>query len=382
MRFALTEEQQFLVDTVTKFLSKELPSQRLREWLGQAAGSRYADWWRQCATLGWAGIFADGTSEEYGSVSGVPLVDAALVAEVAGSALSPAALTGASATAAAFSHTAGADVADVIDGVLDGTIIASLALEEAGGDWELSELTTTATSAGDGYLLAGSKIHVPDAATAGAFLVGCRIDDNEGYVLVRADQAGITAEDGRGLDLLRTYGTVTFDNVRVPRGAAFAGETKGVTDVLRIATCLQMAESVGATDALLTLTIDYARSRYAFGRPIGSFQAFKHRIADLVLWTETAKGTVDAAIDAVATDSADSDLLLSVAKSYVGDQTVRIAQECTQMFGGIGLTYEHDAHLYLRRVTANRALLGTPEQHRARIARLLDVACMKGTSDG
>ena len=126
------------------------------------------------------------------------------------------------------------------------------------------------------------------------------------------------------------------------------------------------------------MTVDYARSRYAFGRPIGSFQALKHRIADLMLWTETCKGTTDVAIDAVAGGDADADFLVSVAKSYVGDQSVRIAQECTQMFGGIGLTFEHDAHLYLRRITTNRTLLGTPVQHRARVAATFDITVGEG----
>ena len=151
----------------------------------------------------------------------------------------------------------------------------------------------------------------------------------------------------------------------VPRSSKLAEEAR------RLATCLQLAESVGAVDRLSALLLDYARNRHAFGRPIGGFQALKHRIADITLWVESCKGTVDAAVDAVSNDSEDADLLISVAKSYVGDRSIRIAQECTQMFGGIGLTWEHDAHLYLRRVTTNRALLGTPEQHRAHIARHL-----------
>jgi alkylation response protein AidB-like acyl-CoA dehydrogenase len=149
----------------------------------------------------------------------------------------------------------------------------------------------------------------------------------------------------------------------------------------RLATCLQLAESVGAVDRLSTLLIEYARHRHAFGRPIGGFQALKHRIADITLLVESCKGAADAAVDAVSNDSEDADLLISVAKSDIGDRSIRIAQECTQMFGGIGLTWEHDAHLYLRRVTSNRALLGTPEQHRRRVTEILRVRDAVGGKD-
>ena len=379
MRFDLTEERRSLADIVSQFLAKELPSTELRPWLGAVSGRAYRDWWRRCGGLGWSCIFAPPGTGEYGPLSEAPLLDAALVAEVSGRALCPSPLVGTSAAVAALAADPGT-AASILAAVLDCTSIAAYALEEPGGVWELDELATTARVEGNELVIDGTKAMVADAGTADVLLVACHLDNGVGLVLVPAQTAGTTVHEQRGLDLLRSFGTVRFEGARVGRDALIAKADP--PSVLQLATCLQLAETVGALDSLFDLTLAYARSRYAFGRPIGSFQALKHRIADLLLSVEGCKGTVDAAIDAVSAGSPDSDLLVSVAKVYVGDRCVQVAQQCTQILGGIGLTWEHDAHLYLRRVTTNRAVFGTPEQHRARIARLLDVKGQKRGEDG
>jgi len=379
VRFDLTEERRSLADIVSQFLAKELPSTELRPWLGAVSGRAYRDWWRRCGGLGWSGIFAPPGTGEYGPLSEAPLLDAALVAEVSGRALCPSPLVGTSAAVAALAADPGT-AASILAAVLDCTSIAAYALEEPGGVWELDELATTARVEGNELVIDGTKAMVADAGTADVLLVACHLDNGVGLVLVPAQTAGTTVHEQRGLDLLRSFGTVRFEGARVGRDALIAKADP--PSVLQLATCLQLAETVGALDRLFDLTLAYARSRYAFGRPIGSFQALKHRIADLLLSVEGCKGTVDAAIDAVSAGSPDSDLLVSVAKVYVGDRCVQVAQQCTQILGGIGLTWEHDAHLYLRRVTTNRAVFGTPEQHRARIARLLDVKGQKRGEDG
>jgi alkylation response protein AidB-like acyl-CoA dehydrogenase len=379
VRFDLTEERRSLADIVSQFLAKELPSTELRPWLGAVSGRAYRDWWRRCGGLGWSCIFAPPGTGEYGPLSEAPLLDAALVAEVSGRALCPSPLVGTSAAVAALAADPGT-AESILAAVLDCTSIAAYALEEPGGVWELDELATTARVEGNELVIDGTKAMVADAGTADVLLVACRLDNGVGLVLVPAQTAGTTVHEQRGLDLLRSFGTVRFEGARVGRDALIAKADP--PSVLQLATCLQLAETVGALDSLFDLTLAYARSRYAFGRPIGSFQALKHRIADLLLSVEGCKGTVDAAIDAVSAGSPDSDLLVSVAKVYVGDRCVQVAQQCTQILGGIGLTWEHDAHLYLRRVTTNRAVFGTPEQHRARIARLLDVKGQKRGEDG
>ncbi len=373
MRFDLNEEQQFLAETTRRFLAKELTPGALRTWTRSAAGEAYRQWWQTCSALGWSGIFAPESCTDYGSVSGSPIVDAAIVAELAGDALAPSALLGSSVAVRALAR---ADLADpaVLGGILDGTHIATFAVDEVAGRWSLETIRTTARRDGGDVIVTGDKTNVPDAATADVLLVSCRLEDAVSLVAVPATADGVTRTQRRGLDVLREFGDVSLDQVRVPADAVLTIESEGTAlaqEAMHLATCLQLAESVGATHRLAALLLDYSRNRYAFGRPIGGFQALKHRIADVTLWVESCKATVDAAVDAVSKGSADADLLVSVAKSYVGDRSIRIAQECTQMFGGIGLTWEHDAHLYLRRLTANRALLGTPEQHRARIADIL-----------
>ena len=379
MRFDLTEEQKLLVDTVTRFLGKELPSTALRPWFRQASGDQYRAWWTRCGSLGWGGIFAPPGHGEHGPVSDVPLVDASLLAEAAGAALAPSGLVGTSAAVAALAADPELDH-PALPGLLDCTTVAAFAIEEPGGVWELSELTTTARVDGADLVIDGMKVLVADAATADLFLVACRVDGGVGVVLVPSSSPGVSATDLAGLDLLRQYGTLRLDEVRVPRDALIGRADPA--RILQLATCLQLAETTGSLDKLFHLMLEYTRSRYAFGRPIGSFQALKHRIADILLWVEGCKGTVEAAVAAVADQSPDSDLLVSVAKAYVGERSVEIAQQCTQIFGGIGFTWEHDAHLHLRRATTSRSVLGTPEQHRARVVRLLDVKGEKRGDNG
>lgn len=384
VRFGLSEDQQLLLDTAEHFLSKELPATAVREWTRRTDGDEYRRWWRNCGALGWSGIFAPDGFHGFGSVSGKPLIDAAIVAEVSGRALAPSPLAGASVGAFALGLV-GRISFSALDEVLAGTHIAGYAAEEAGGSWEHAELNTVARRDGDHVVLNGQKINVPDACTADIFIVTCRMDDLPCLVVVPADAEGVSTQGQQSLDLLRSFGDLRLDAVRVPAAALLSSdprETSHVDTARHLATCLHLAEAVGAVDRLLAMLVDYARTRYAFGRPIGGFQALKHRIADLTLWVESCKGTVDAAVDAVSEGSSESDLLVSVAKAYVGDRSIRIAQECTQMFGGIGLTWEHDAHLYLRRVTSCRALLGTPEQHRLRVARILDAASGAGGKSG
>jgi alkylation response protein AidB-like acyl-CoA dehydrogenase len=373
MRFQLSDDQQFLVDTTRRFLAKEMPSVTMRTWLRGAGGDKYRRWWTACSALGWSGIFAPESVADYGSVSGEPIVDAAILAELAGAALAPSALIGSSVAVAAVGSATSVGGAD-LSSILDGSCIASFALTEPSTSFDVDAVETAARRVGGDLLVSGVKTNVPDAATADLFVVACRVDDSVALIPIPRDAPGVTVVPRCSIDLLREFGDVRLDGVRVPAAAVLSPEDGATTlarSAVRLALGLQLAESVGAVDHLAGMLLDYARERYAFGRPIGAFQAIKHRIADMTLWAESCKATVDTAVNALSHNDSDADLLLSTAKSYVGDRSIRIAQECTQMFGGIGLTWEHDAHLYLRRLTANRALLGTPEQHRSNIARIL-----------
>jgi alkylation response protein AidB-like acyl-CoA dehydrogenase len=180
------------------------------------------------------------------------------------------------------------------------------------------------------------------------------------------------------LDLVRRFAAVTFDGVTVPRSSV-VGELGGAGDeverLLQTACVLQCAETCGAIDRVLEMTIEYLGDRYSFGRPLSSYQALKHRIADQKMWLEACHAITTAAVRAVAAEAADAGELASAAKTWVGPHATDLVQDCIQLHGGIGVTWEHDLHLYLRRTTVNRVTYGTPAEHSERIAvRILGAA--------
>jgi alkylation response protein AidB-like acyl-CoA dehydrogenase len=178
------------------------------------------------------------------------------------------------------------------------------------------------------------------------------------------------------VDLVRRFASVRFDQVHVP-AALVVGDVDGAATAvdrqLQLAIVLQCAETVGGLDRVVDVTLEYLADRSSFGRPLASYQAIKHRFADMKMWLEAAHGVTELAARAVQDDDPDADEIVSSAASYLGDHATELVQECTQLHGGIGVTWEHDLHLYLRRITLHRNLFGTPAQHRERIAaRLLD----------
>jgi alkylation response protein AidB-like acyl-CoA dehydrogenase len=176
------------------------------------------------------------------------------------------------------------------------------------------------------------------------------------------------------VDLVRRFATVHLDQVRVEPHRV-VGEIGGAADAverqLHLAIALQSAEIVGALDRVLQFTLEYLGDRSSFGRPLSSYQAIKHRIADMKMWIEGSHGVTELAVQAVQDDDPEVVEIVSAAKSYLGDHASEILQECTQLHGGIGVTWEHDLHLYLRRITLDRNLFGTPAQHRERIAEAI-----------
>jgi alkylation response protein AidB-like acyl-CoA dehydrogenase len=193
--------------------------------------------------------------------------------------------------------------------------------------------------------------------------------------LIPADLPGVTITAQSSLDLARRFAEVRFDNVGVDASAVVGTVGGAQADVERqciVATMLQCAETTGAVARVFEFTVEYAFDRHSFGRPLASYQALKHRFADMKLWLEASHATADGAGLAVAID-VDAARTVSVAKAYIGDKSVDIIQDCVQLHGGIGVTWEHDIHLYLRRATVNRGLFGTPNDHRERLAALVGI---------
>ena len=199
--------------------------------------------------------------------------------------------------------------------------------------------------------------------------------------VVPADAAGVEVVPLGGLDLTRRFVDVRFDGVEVDADAVVGtagGAQPDVERQLDVATTLNLAESVGAMRRLVEITVDYAKARTAFGRPIGSFQALKHILADASLWTEQSTAALDAATEAVADRRPTASEIVSIAKAYAGDAGANVAQMCLQAHGGIGFTWEHDLHFYLRRLEADRALYGDPVWHRERICRIHGLGAHEG----
>jgi alkylation response protein AidB-like acyl-CoA dehydrogenase len=227
---------------------------------------------------------------------------------------------------------------------------------------------------GDGFVLTGTKAPVEAGAEADVLLVTARTGDGLTQFLVPATTTGITFAPMESLDLVKRFASVHFDGVAVPASSVVGSVGSAAVDVerqLQVALVLQAAETVGATDRVFEFTVEYAFDRFSFGRPLASYQALKHRFADMKLWLEACHATATSAAQAVQAQTDRAAELVSVAKSYIGDHATEIIQDCVQMHGGIGVTWEHNIHLYLRRATLNRGLYGTPNDHRERLAALL-----------
>ena len=220
------------------------------------------------------------------------------------------------------------------------------------------------------------KDRVEAGAESSVLLVVALCDGAVRQFLVPTDAPGVRVEPQRSIDMVKRYARVQFDGVEVD-ACAMVGTAEQTPALIarqsQIALILQCAEIVGILDSVLAFTIQWGFDRHSFGRPIGSYQALKHKYADLKIWFEACRATTKAAVAEVASRSPGADMAVSVAKSYVGEHAPGMLQDCIQLHGGIGVTWEHDLHLYLRRVTLYRSLFGTPEDHNLHVYALTEL---------
>jgi len=307
-----------------------------------------------------------------GSVSGAGVADLALVADAFGSHVAPGPLLATNVVAAALARSGSAEhQADVVPAIVGGEVVAAWALTEPPPHDALGDVAVRAEADGDGFVLSGVKSPVEAGAEADQLLVTARTDAGLAQFLLAADAPGMTVTPLRSVDLVRRYARIEFDGARVPAKAA-VGEPGGAADdveqQLRLAAVIQTAEMVGAAQTVFDFTLEWAFNRYSFGRPLASYQEIKHRFADMKMWLETSHAFADAAARHVQGDDAVAADMISAAKAYAGDYLAELVQDCVQLHGGIGVTYDHDIHLYLRRITVDRLTYGTPADHRQRLA--------------
>jgi alkylation response protein AidB-like acyl-CoA dehydrogenase len=362
-------EKILFASTTQAFLQKEVPLSRVRELHAQGVSFEPA-WWRRAADLGWTALLVP---EELGggSVSGDGVADLAMVAEQLGKTVAPGPLYPVSTVLAGLVNCAEPQAhAATIESLISGEIVASWAVYEPGQGWAPHEPSVTATSTESGYRIDGVKDRVEAGAQSNLLLVVAQTDDGVGQFLVPTDAPGVHIEPQQSIDLVKQYARVHFDGVAIDHGAAVGAAAELVDRQAQIAQVLQCAEVVGILQTVFDFTVAWALDRHTFGRPLASYQALKHRFADMKMWLEASRATTAAAVAAISARSPDAGLSASIAKSYVGEMATDIIQGCVQMHGGIGVTWEHDLHVFLRRAALYRSMFGTPEEHNLRVYRL------------
>ncbi len=375
MRFDLTADQRLLQSTTAEFLEKSCPLSATRA-VHDGGEVLDRETWRRGAELGWASLIVP---EELGggSVSGEGLVDAAVIAEQFGRLAAPGPFLAVNVVAAALAEAANAAAhAETIQRLVAGEALGAWACCAPGRGWDPAAGAVEARPDGDGYRLTGVHDGVEAAVGGDVFLVLARTPEGLTQFAVPGDAEGLRVSPRGSLDLTRGFGRVEYRGVRVARSALVGAAGEGEPAVERqfqIAVVLQCAELAGVVERVLEFTRQWMFDRFTFGRPLASYQALKHRFADMTLWSHAAQATAAAAAAAVQERRDDAAELVSIAKAYAGQRVTDIIQDCVQLHGGLGVTWEHDIHIYLRRATVDRVTWGTPSQHRRRVADLLNV---------
>jgi alkylation response protein AidB-like acyl-CoA dehydrogenase len=370
----LTADQRMFAETTRSYLRDSCPTSALRDKRFDPDGFDRA-YWRQGAELGWTTLLVP-EDDGGGSVSGRGVCDLTLVAYEFGRFAAPGPLGATNVVAAAVARSGSADLREkVLPGLLDGSTVATWAYAEPVPHDRLGTVTLTARPTDDGYVLDGVKAPVEAAAQSDLLLVTADSGDGLTQLLVPADSPGVTVTPMRTIDTSRRFARVGFDQVAVPGAAVVGQPSAAAADVehqLQLAVVVQLAEMLGAMDRALEITTDWLFNRFSFGRPLASYQAIKHRFVDLRAWLEAGNAIADAAANRVQDGSPAAAEYVSAGKSFLGDYGPDVVHECVQFHGGIGVTFEHDLHLFLRRVTLGSQLYGTPAEHRERLAAILE----------
>jgi alkylation response protein AidB-like acyl-CoA dehydrogenase len=373
VKFDLTEEQELFRQTGHRFLEREASSDAVRG-LWDSPNGMESEWWQRAAALGWSSPFVPDRFGG-GSLTGRPLADVSIVAEEIGRFVAPGPLAPVNVVAdAVASHGSEEQKSSLLPVLVDGSSIATWAVAERETGWNLEGVATRADIEGESVIVNGSKAYVEAAAIADVILVTARSESGLSQVLVPAASDGVRIVKGRSIDFTRRFGRVEFVDVRLPQEAVL-GEIGSAGPAAErqtaVALALQCAETVGIADRIFELTLAYAKDRWAFGRPIASFQALKHRFADMLMWLEFSKAIAEGAVEAIDNEDDGYSHLASIAKAYVAEHCLDLIDDCVQISGGIGVTWEYDLHLYSRRATLNRAIYGSPEEHKEKICGLV-----------
>ncbi|MCT7657166.1 acyl-CoA dehydrogenase family protein [Mycobacterium deserti] len=368
MALITTDEQEALRDVMRGFLQKYSKESDIRTVMDGESGYD-ADAWRTAAEQ--IGVQGLAIPEEMGG-GGYGFDELAIVMEEAGRTLFPAPLLSTAVLATStLLAVGGPHAGDLLARIAGGDLIATVAVAEGKLHWDPEDIATVAEQSRDQWVLSGVKPYVLDGAQAGVILVAAGTAAGVSLFAVEAGADGLSVTALQSMDKTRRMAAVSFDQTPAvllgDDGSGWA-TLRGVYDQALAALACEQA---GGAQAVLEMTVEYLNVRYQFGRPIGSFQAIKHRCADLLVEVESARSAAAYASTAVTARSDDASVAASIAKVYCSQAFYHVAAESIQMHGGIGFTWEHPAHLYFKRAKSSEALFGWPAQHRDRIAKLI-----------
>jgi alkylation response protein AidB-like acyl-CoA dehydrogenase len=371
VNFAFSEEQEELRRAVRRFMEDKSPEAEVRRVMDTTDGYDVAVWKQMAEQLGLQGLTIP---EEFGG-SGYTYVELIVVLEEMGRALLCAPYFSSVALAANLLLVSGDDGAkkDYLPGIASGTTIAAVALAEASGRWDEEGVTLEASRSGDGWTLNGEKLYVLDGHTADLVLVAARTSAGVSVFAVDKAAPGYSAAALSTMDQTRKQARLTFENTPARLIGSDGAGWAAVSKMLDLAVVALAAEQVGGAQKVLEMAVEYAKVRVQFGRPIGSFQAIKHKCADMLLEVESAKSAAYYAGWAAAEDNDELPVVASLAKSYCSEAYFHATAENIQIHGGIGFTWEHPAHLYFKRAKSSELLFGDPTYHRELLAQRIGI---------
>jgi alkylation response protein AidB-like acyl-CoA dehydrogenase len=369
--FALDDDQVTLQGVLRDFFDDRVPESAVRAQMDDPTGYDRQLWKRMSAEMGLPGL---AVPEEYGG-AGFSFFELGLVLEEMGRALvvSPFLASCVMTTQLLLGLDDEEARTRLLPGLASGDVIGTVALAEDGASWLPGDVAATATADGEAWRIDGHKSFVLDAAVADLLLVVARTPDGIGVFEVAGAATGVDRTPLPTMDQTRKLARVVFDGAAARRLGSPAGAVAAVDRMLDLSRIALAAEAVGGTGRVLDMSVSYAKTREQFGRTIGSFQAIKHKCASMLVDLESSRAAVHYALWAAATDQADRPVVAPLVKAHCVDVYLAAAGENIQIHGGIGFTWEHPAHLYLKRAKSSQALLGGSDFHRQLLADRINV---------
>jgi len=371
MNFAFTEEQDELRKTVRAFLENKSSEAAVREQMETDGGVDPAVWSQMGDQMGLQGL---AIPEEFGG-SGFGFIELGIVLEEMGRALLCAPYFSSVVLAANALLVSGDDAAKKahLPGIASGETVATLAFTEPSGKWDESGITMPATGKGSDWKLTGTKMFVLDGHTANLIIVAARTGKGVSLFAVEGDAPGLTRTSLSTMDQTRKQAKLEFANTPATLIGKEGAGWQVLSTVLDLAAVALAAEQVGGAQKVLEMAVEYAKVRVQFGRPIGSFQAIKHKCADMLLEVESAKSAAYYAMWCAAEMNDELPSVASLAKAYCSEAYFHATAENIQIHGGIGFTWEHPAHLYFKRAKSSELLFGDPTYHRELLAQRIGI---------